>query len=190
MCCAGSTCEQASAESVPGPSVVPGGGWGAPHTHCCSQAQARGRAAPVAEGNGAEEGLGAASWRQVDGWGAPAVSDSVGLSCICRVVLFMKYTDGNRCPYRGIKESFGLVSICSLKKKKGGWLRCELAMLFNVLYFLYMFLTNLVLSLYVRCPGSDRIAGRFLCSLNFPERQKSEEQFHIQCFYCSRVGSW
>lgn len=61
-------------------------------------------------------------------------------------------------------------------------------MLFNVLYFLYMFLTNLVLSLYVRCPGSDRIAGRFLCSLNFPERQKSEEQFHMQCFYCSRVG--
>lgn len=113
-------CEQASAESVPGPSVVPGGGWGAPHTHSCSQARARGRAAPVAEGNGAEEGLGAASWRQVDGWGAPAVSDSVGLSCICRVVLFMKYTDGNRCPYRGIKESFGLVSICRFKKKGGG----------------------------------------------------------------------
>lgn len=66
--------EQAGAALVPGPSVVPGGSWRAPHSLGCSQAQAGGRAAPVAEGNGAEEELGAGRWRQVSEWGAPAVS--------------------------------------------------------------------------------------------------------------------
>lgn len=52
--------EQAGTELVPGPSVVPVGGWRAPHSLSCSQTQAGGRAAPVAEGNGVEEGLGEA----------------------------------------------------------------------------------------------------------------------------------